>query len=331
MVEYDFKRHGIYGMAIPAIIVTFHSLAIISTVFRLAYRYHTRRLWWDDWWAFIAVTSTIALMTVYLALPWTKIIFGPISVYKRTVWTTLVLVTTALWSARLSVSVTIVRLLSPASLVRRTAVGVSYCFVAFWVASITLKLFLCDEVTVSQWTCPRSTAYLELTTDISADLWLVLSPVYIMVHMKLPRQHKRLIMAIFACGLLVTITSAIQGYFTLMDNQPWTETISHFEVSTSVFVCNLIVVATYIYRLFRNNDEGSIDTESATTAPERPSYDRPSNSCNMLTTTEILRNTTPIGTLTEILMTDFDSLDSPHQHSLPLGDTSSRPVASMTM
>ncbi|TFK38024.1 hypothetical protein BDQ12DRAFT_579741, partial [Crucibulum laeve] len=236
------------------IIATFHSLGIISTVFRLAQRYRTRRLWWDDWWAFIAMTSTIGLMTVYLALPWAKIVFGPISVYNRTVWATLVLYTTALWSARLSVSVAIVRLLSPASLVRRTAIGASYCFAAFWASLIVQKLFLCGAVSVSKPICPvpRSAAYLELAADISADLWLVLSPAYMMVHMKLPRQHKRLIMSIFACGLLVTVTSAVQGYFTLTNNQTWIGIISHFEVSASVFVCNLIVVATYIYRLFRN-------------------------------------------------------------------------------
>ncbi|TFK36604.1 hypothetical protein BDQ12DRAFT_654354 [Crucibulum laeve] len=329
-VGYDFK---LYGTIIPAIIVTFHSLAILSTVFRLAHRYRTRRLWWDDWWAFIAVISTIALMIVYLALPWAKIIFGPISVYNRTLWTTLILFTTALWSARLSVAVTIVRLLPPATLVRRIAVGVSCCFVVFWAALLVQKIFLCGTVTVTHWVCPipRSTGYLELATDITADLWLVLSPVYMLVHMRLPRRHKRLIMAIFTCGLFVTISSVVHDYFIVTSNQAWIGITGHFEVSTSVVVCNLIVVTTYIYRLSRNNDEDSGDAESETTAPERPSYHRPSDSRNMLTTVEILRNRTPIGTLTEIFTTDFHSLELRHQHSSLFSDTSSTPAASATM
>ena len=40
----------------------FGGLAVITTIFRLVYRWHLRRLWWDDGWAAFAMTSQLLLL-----------------------------------------------------------------------------------------------------------------------------------------------------------------------------------------------------------------------------------------------------------------------------
>ena len=44
--------------------MSFHSVAILSTLFRLWYRWYTARMWWDDAWAALAFLADIAWLIV---------------------------------------------------------------------------------------------------------------------------------------------------------------------------------------------------------------------------------------------------------------------------
>ena len=51
---------------LPQVVITFlHALALIATSFRLWFRYYTRRLWWDDFWAALSLLCD-AVITVVL-------------------------------------------------------------------------------------------------------------------------------------------------------------------------------------------------------------------------------------------------------------------------
>lgn len=46
-----------------------HGLAVIATLFRLFDRHRMRRLWWDDFWAFVALLMDIPLMIAFFLRP----------------------------------------------------------------------------------------------------------------------------------------------------------------------------------------------------------------------------------------------------------------------
>lgn len=64
---------------IEVLVTVFHALALILTSFRLWFRYHIRRLWWDDFWAALALLGdavcmvTMWTVTAPLDNPYTNI------------------------------------------------------------------------------------------------------------------------------------------------------------------------------------------------------------------------------------------------------------------
>lgn len=56
------------GFIILRKVVVLHSIAILSTVFRLVYRLWTRRFWWEDAWAALAMISDGRIFRSYAIL-----------------------------------------------------------------------------------------------------------------------------------------------------------------------------------------------------------------------------------------------------------------------
>lgn len=47
-----------------AVSTSFHSVAILSTLFRFWYQWHMGRMWWNDAWAVLAFLADIACLVV---------------------------------------------------------------------------------------------------------------------------------------------------------------------------------------------------------------------------------------------------------------------------
>jgi len=45
-----------------------HCVAILSTLVRLGHRFHRQQLWWDDFWAFVALLAAILVIAIWLYL-----------------------------------------------------------------------------------------------------------------------------------------------------------------------------------------------------------------------------------------------------------------------
>ncbi|KAG5222628.1 hypothetical protein IMY05_C2474000200 [Salix suchowensis] len=56
-------------VAAKGLIAIPHGLAVIATLFRLFDRHRMRRLWWDDFWAFVALLMDIPLMIAFFLRP----------------------------------------------------------------------------------------------------------------------------------------------------------------------------------------------------------------------------------------------------------------------
>ncbi|KAF9048939.1 hypothetical protein BJ165DRAFT_1071774 [Panaeolus papilionaceus] len=235
------------------VVLLCHGSAFITTVLRLIHRSHIRRLWWDDFWAFCAMICSVVSIFLFLIMAPTRHIAGSglaVSVSNSIMTAILVFYLAALWFARISIAVTIVRLLNDGTKFKSTAKCVSILFGLSATLLIILRIVNCgtkvDRPPVCQ--TPLYVARLDLTMDIAADIWLIIAPLVMLCRTNLSQQHRRLISGIFACGTLITVTSVLHIVFLMSNESIMTALTAHVQAGAAVVVCNLLVLVTYVYR-----------------------------------------------------------------------------------
>lgn len=157
-----------------------HCLGISASLARLVYRIRTRRFWWDDFWAFVAVLSDLVFLMAFsingtsvfspicssplVRLPFyliNKQLISEDSVCLRAAFFFLVVasnyrasearkvlilvaVTSTLWGSRMSIAVAIVRLVPPGH-GQCMAKGAAVLFSLIWCGLLTEKLYTCQN------------------------------------------------------------------------------------------------------------------------------------------------------------------------------------------
>ncbi|KAI0765341.1 hypothetical protein C8Q74DRAFT_1047074 [Fomes fomentarius] len=256
----------ILATALPAI-------ASILTSLRLYYRWSRRHLGWDDAWAAFAMLCEIFLC----AGAWTRSdtpATGPFrhGPYVRMVGYYMLAVsfTCALWAARMSILCSIIRLIPYMMRMRIYAYMSVVLFGLMWTALVTLKLAICE--TNDEWkhlpgvqcVLGPSVAGLELATDFTADLILVLMPIRLLWHIKLSPSRRALLTGIFSASIFTTITSIVHGVYVLSDNRNAEGIWAHILASTAVIVANLAVLVTWALRLIGHRDESEFQPSDRT-------------------------------------------------------------------
>ncbi|KAF9528735.1 hypothetical protein CPB83DRAFT_853664 [Crepidotus variabilis] len=248
-------------------LVAAHGAAFITTLLRLLYRFLVSRLWWDDFWAFIALVADTMVWAVYASEP-IRVLERPLAFQIFWKMSMIEGGSMAVWASRLSIGVTIVRLAPPGPF-NRICKGAVYLFGLLYIVVAVEKIF-CAGVHFNQiplCIVPKYTNISVLITDVVSDIWLLGAPAYMMMKMKVSRRHRRLIIAIFSCEIFVTFSSIICAYFNL-EEQPYLGGIAaHIQLGVSIVVCNLLVLVTYVYRIFTSSDESSRSTSSSTESP----------------------------------------------------------------
>ncbi|KAF9450526.1 hypothetical protein P691DRAFT_773868 [Macrolepiota fuliginosa MF-IS2] len=245
-----------------------HALAIPTCVARLFYRRRTHRLWWDDFWAFVALLWDCAMIIV-ISLRKVQVDAKKSNFIR---FATYVTAASTLWGARLCIAVTIVRLVPPGrgSL---TAKGVSVLFAVIWVVLIVQKFFICGYPSLNITTCklPKTTGILELCTSLGADIWLICSPAYLLWDSKLSHRRQVLIFSVFASNILLTGASIAHGVSIIKQSNTWVGFTSQVELAVSLMTCNLLVLVTWIYsRIYPADDRDNSSTSDYTTRTTRP-------------------------------------------------------------
>ncbi|TFK71214.1 hypothetical protein BDN72DRAFT_475267 [Pluteus cervinus] len=234
------------------ILIVLHCIAMLSTIFRLLHRFRIRQLWWDDLWAGIAMIAAAFLIPLLQISP----VYGPgntnlsLAIKKFSRWSTLFIFTTVLWASRVSIGIMILRMLPPSGM-RRIAQGALFGFAAMVLALVIQQVFICGKVSKPVISCPipRSTGILQLCTNIIADTWLLGAPIYLLVHMKLPSGHKRLLACILATSILTTAVGITHCVFILLHEGRKVGINAHLEVSNmlSVFCATLQVAISCLH------------------------------------------------------------------------------------
>ncbi|KAF9048940.1 hypothetical protein BJ165DRAFT_1072017 [Panaeolus papilionaceus] len=244
------------------IVSVVHGLASITTVFRLLHRSRARRLWWDDFWALCATVCSLVTVLVFL-LPVRRLPevdrdnnFA-VPVHASIMVVLLVFYVAGLWFARISIAVTIVRLLSDG--VFRAAAKTATCFFGLSGALlIVMRIVNCGTKLDKPPLCrmPRYVAYTELLLDIMADLWLIVAPLVLLFRTSLSHKHRRLIAGIFGCGLLITSTSVLHVTYLMSREYLMSALTAHIQLSVAVLVCNLLVLVAYVHQKYHSRGLG---------------------------------------------------------------------------
>jgi len=243
-----------------------HGLAILTTTFRLWYRVRKRRFWWEDAWAAASLVGAIASLFAVMGItgsendppypgesPTGHIVAD---------WVMIFGFTTCLWSARLSLIFSLVRLSSGAARLRQVSLYAAAVFGAIFVGLLCQKVYVCghdlswekDPALDFQCTLGDSIAIAQVVTDFSSDVALVAIPVFLLREVNSPKDQRILILSAFSTSILTSLISVVHVIFILTPD-PGLQTITaQAEIALSLVICNLLVIVTYIYRVLKRKD-----------------------------------------------------------------------------
>ncbi|KAF9476674.1 hypothetical protein BDN70DRAFT_882138, partial [Pholiota conissans] len=207
--------------------------------------------------------------------------------FKRFIFTVI------LWSTRIVLALSLVRLFparTPARILSMLLVAIMLCFlVATFLISATTchrktALLLANEPT----DCTKGFAGFALVDafvfvgDIGGDILLVICPLYWFWNIRLPTKERRLILLAF-CGNMLTLSFvviyvilvALSVGNTVVDQYLIRVGMARLEVAISLFVCNFTVVSTSIYRLvqkMRRKSESGPSNEAQNASTRSDTY-----------------------------------------------------------
>ncbi|OAX34815.1 hypothetical protein K503DRAFT_417163 [Rhizopogon vinicolor AM-OR11-026] len=234
---------------IEAVACILHGSAIITTSFRLAYRWYTARFWWEDAWAVIALAFDIACL--FGAWGEGPAFYDDPSVFQVMLWLVPIALTCVVWAARMSIIYSILRVADPRNMLRRIVYGIVACFAVMWVALVVQKVLVCEY---SGCIVGSQVAIADLITDTISDLMLVIMPIYLLRDVRLTHHQRILVISAFSASLLVTAMAIpLSVLLFVAPTSDATLIFAHVKSATSLIVANLLVIVTFMYRYFRGS------------------------------------------------------------------------------
>ncbi|KAG2142903.1 uncharacterized protein EDB93DRAFT_598670 [Suillus bovinus] len=240
-------------------------MAIALTIFRVSFRLHIRRFWWEDAWAAIAGSCGI----VHLISSWVHLFSFDIEGTTRVVsfWATTLMTTCINWSARMSILFAIARVARPTQRLYQLSMGFAILFFLTWgglIAGKARETELSSDWYELPWPSCRITysmAAYQLATKSVADTILVVFSFRLLWNVSLPSRQRRMILAIFSSSIIMTMFSLFRAITNFLLTT-WIEVIAvNLELSFSLIICNLLVVVTYAYRVLNRKPDDLEDDD----------------------------------------------------------------------
>ncbi|KAH7913181.1 hypothetical protein BJ138DRAFT_670414 [Hygrophoropsis aurantiaca] len=288
---------------VRVVVTVFHAIAISLTIFRLSYRGYMRRFWWEDAWASLGLVSDmLCLLCTWLQiLPGTGYNDMPINNIASN-WILAIAFTSVLWSARMSILCSIIRVGNPDLKHRRFAIGVAIAFGVMWIGLMAQKLNVCYH---HQCMMTRNVAISQLITDCIADTVLVALPFRLLQGVKLSRNRRILICCAFSASFLITAVTIIHTALLFGTPSIKTTFVAHGKAALSLVVCNTLVIVTFSYRVFRRNGSHDLDDSC------------PGSGTMHFTTIDLthLTNSRAVASAAEAIPTPLSTCQMPDSHS----------------
>ncbi|EGO29462.1 hypothetical protein SERLADRAFT_365484 [Serpula lacrymans var. lacrymans S7.9] len=130
-----------------------------------------------------------------------------------------------------------------------------------WMGIVVAKIYVCARDTwwhndiIIQCPLPIPVAIAELCTDMTADAILVALPLRLLWRVKLPQNQRIMILSIFSSSILTSVVSVVHTAFLIPTSSFIGGITADVEGAVSLIVCNLLVIVTYLYRLFRGGSD----------------------------------------------------------------------------
>jgi len=243
------------------------SVCAFVTVSTTFYRLYVRRkkFWIDDAWATFALVTLFAqIASVFMHVE------NPAELSKLTdigaYYLLAITFYTVIWGSRISIIFSIIRI-DPNPERRKIYVGVSVLyFLAVFVMIIQL-FWVCEPM--PKWKnarnpqCPLTlqVAVLQLITDVLADLFLLLAPLRVFMHLH-DKGLRRKLVVIFSTCIATTIVSLVHAAFILTTGGIKVIVSALVEDNISLIVASVPVVVTSLMR--NSSDEDRIPPPSST-------------------------------------------------------------------
>jgi hypothetical protein len=174
------------------------------------------------------------------------------------------------WSSRISILFTIVRLTIPGTLIRRVLIYAAIIFGTIWALLFSQLCWICE--TESGWkTQPhpqcnlgRSVAITQMITDVLSDFFLIFAPFFFIYNVRLSRAQKVRILSVFSTSAITTVVSLTHAYYIFSGGGTKVLMAAMVEASISLIVANLSVVVVFMFRLKAEEDSPSTPTPIVT-------------------------------------------------------------------
>uniref|UniRef100_A0A0W0F6K7 Rhodopsin domain-containing protein n=1 Tax=Moniliophthora roreri TaxID=221103 RepID=A0A0W0F6K7_MONRR len=272
-----------------AVITTVHSIAIAFTVYRIIHRVRIRRFSWDDGWATVA----LVFESIYLTADWLNVLVAAnknsvpveqIRYYQKIImWMLTSLFTMIVWTCRISLALSIARILPPGHIRTFTVIFSASCFLQ-GALLIIIKSITCTidfgRVPAVKCTSGKSVGIIQVFMDVISTFILVVLPLYVLWNWKSktdrPRRERRLVMLLFTASLLTLVVCLVHVVHNLQNDNFKQAYSAQLESAIPLLVCNLLVVGTSIYRIIyrrKHHDEDAGPDTSSEAAYPYPSLD----------------------------------------------------------
>ncbi|KAF6759309.1 hypothetical protein DFP72DRAFT_886271 [Ephemerocybe angulata] len=243
--------------AFEVVISTAYALAVITTCVRLYRRRLVGRLWWDDWLALVSCLGSTWMFVSFWMKDESKGGITPTRGYRKAWFSMSILVSwTTIWLTRMSLALGTARIFPPQHPAHRlTQLAVrafAFVLVSFLVA------FGAQCAPASAWVpppgvhdtrimcfTPVSSVYYPAVAGLLADVFLIAVPICALW----------MLLSAFAASIVITLATIPILVFQAVP-ETWEPMksemrfrIGWLETATSVVVCNLIVIASYVFRL----------------------------------------------------------------------------------
>ncbi|KIM40387.1 hypothetical protein M413DRAFT_446572 [Hebeloma cylindrosporum] len=254
-------------------ITLLHVWAMSFTVVRFGNQWYNRRLWWDDYLVIIPFVFDI----VYVVMMWLKLqnnVFAwdtpALNKFMYSAWFSAFLNLGVLWISRMCLSLSVTKIFAAGQLFRKLCFAYTGILFILYFISLVILTISCPGTPWWQLDftrCFTTKNGLDVGTiivvvlDFIADAILIAGPVYMLWGIKFRPRERLLIRILFSASILTILASVM--YFVVWyaegrlgpDSRLIFTMMAHLQALLSLLVCNLLFIATFIYRKVRKTDD----------------------------------------------------------------------------
>ncbi|KAF9528740.1 hypothetical protein CPB83DRAFT_853669 [Crepidotus variabilis] len=231
-------------------------IAILVTLLRLGHRAYRRQLYWDDFWALVALVSAVIDMVIMLVVSTIRLQDMTSTSHSFVLWITIFAHPFEVWCSRMSITLSMFRVLLPGR--KRTLAKTSCYLMSCFATTICLqKIWSCSGMTAPAipWcTFTSLTPALSLSLNTLADIFLIVWPALMLTEMKLNKTHRWFLIACFSTSVFVMVIDCLYSAYFLKGDLTTTVLLGHIEIVITLLFCNTTVLATYLYRQYSNSN-----------------------------------------------------------------------------